>query len=177
MPDRLAFRPSTNPGVDNRVRLEKNERGEFLASIPWAEKRIHALAIYCSDGRWGQILDEFCYDGLGLPRYDRFAVPGGPAWLTVRHISLLTPNSAAREQLKFLVEAHELERIILINHQGCAYYASMLKGASLEELLVAQQKDLAEGARTLRGWFSGIHVEGFMALREEEKAFFRPVEL
>jgi hypothetical protein len=176
MPDRLAFRPPTQPGVDNRVRLERNDRGEYLASIPWAEKRIRALAIYCSDGRWGQILDEFCYDGLGLPRYDRFAVPGGPAWLTVRHISLLVPNSAAKDQLKFLVEAHELERIVLVNHQGCAYYHEILK-SSPEDLLAAQEQDLRDGAKTLREWFSGIKVDAYMALRDEEKAFFRPVEV
>ena len=177
MPDRLAFRPPTQPGAENAPRLQRNERGECVSSIPWAEKRIRALAIYCSDGRWGEILDEFCHEGLGLPRYDRFAVPGGPAWLTVRHISLLIPNSAAKEQLRFLVDAHELERIVLINHQGCAYYAGMLKSATPEELLAAQQLDLREGARTLRGWFGGIKVDAYMALREEEKAFFRPVEV
>ena len=41
--------------------------------------RIHAASIYCSDGRFGEQMDEFLHQGLGLPRYDRLAVPGGPA--------------------------------------------------------------------------------------------------
>ncbi|HEU4752026.1 MAG TPA: hypothetical protein VFU47_02880, partial [Armatimonadota bacterium] len=68
----------------------------FTSRETWNPERIGALAIYCSDGRWGEAFDEFCHRGLGLPRYDRFAVPGGPVWLTVRHITLLAPHSAAR---------------------------------------------------------------------------------
>src|SRR3954468_14533464 len=54
----------------------------FRTSEPWNEQRIRALAMYCSDGRWGDAFDEFCHRSLMIPRYDRFAVPGGPAWLT-----------------------------------------------------------------------------------------------
>src|SRR6516225_7323020 len=47
----------------------------------WHPERIGALALYCSDGRWGEAFDEFCHHHLMIPRYDRWAVPGGPAWL------------------------------------------------------------------------------------------------
>ncbi|MBM3460318.1 MAG: hypothetical protein FJX77_17500, partial [Armatimonadetes bacterium] len=85
------------------------QRERFVSSHPWQPDRIRALAIYCSDGRWGEAFDEFCHQHLGIPLYDRFAAPGGPLWLTIRHVNLLTPYCAAREQLKFLVEAHELQ--------------------------------------------------------------------
>src|SRR5207244_457736 len=47
----------------------------------WHPARIGAMALYCSDGRWGEAFDEFCHRHLQIPRYDRLAVPGGPAWI------------------------------------------------------------------------------------------------
>src|SRR4051794_31358533 len=138
----------------------------FTSSQRWEPERIHAMAIYCSDGRWGEAFDDFCHNALRMPRYDRFAVPGGPVWLTVRHISLLTPHTAAREQLRFLVEAHGLERIVLIAHYGCAYYADILRRGP-DECVPDQQNDLRAAASTLRGWFPGMRVEGYLAMRDE----------
>jgi hypothetical protein len=149
---------------------------EFPSRQTWIEARIHALAIYCSDGRWGEAFDDFCHELLQIPRYDRFAVPGGPAWLTIRHVNLLTPYSAAREQLQFLVKAHELERIVLITHYGCAYYAD-ITGCDPEGALTAQEEDLHTAARTLRAWFAGISVDAYVAMRERERIWFRQVQV
>ncbi len=134
------------------------------------------MAIYCSDGRWGEAFDEFCHEGLHLPRYDRFAVPGGPAWLTMRHTSLLTPYSAARDQLSFLVEAHELEKIVLVTHYGCAFYAQIL-GGDPDACMPAQEEDLRTAANTLRGWFPGMEVDGYLALRDQHEISFQPVSV
>jgi hypothetical protein len=150
------------------------ERAIFTSSQRWNPERIRALAVYCSDGRWGEAFDEFCHQGLGLPRYDRFGVPGGPAWLTLRHISLLTPYSAARDQLQFLVQAHELERIVLITHFGCAFYAEIV-GKDPDGCLQAQEEDLRVAAGTVRAWFAGIQVEAYVAMRVGEQLTFHPV--
>jgi hypothetical protein len=32
----------------------------------WHAERIGALAVYCSDGRWGEAFDEFCHRHLQL---------------------------------------------------------------------------------------------------------------
>src|SRR5216110_1494616 len=53
----------------------------FTSTEAWHAQRIGALAMYCSDGRWGEAFDEFCHKHLRIPRYDRWAVPGGPAWI------------------------------------------------------------------------------------------------
>ena len=50
----------------------------YRALERWHPGRINALAVYCSDGRWGAAFDEFCHRHLRIPRYDRWAVPGGP---------------------------------------------------------------------------------------------------
>ena len=48
----------------------------YHAMERWHPERIGALALYCSDGRWGEAFDEFCHRRLFIPRYDRWAVPG-----------------------------------------------------------------------------------------------------
>src|SRR3954454_2944951 len=85
----------------------------YHAAERWHPERIGALALYCSDGRWGEAFDEFCHRHLQIPRYDRWAVPGGPAWIAMppQDPALLR---STRLQLDFLVRAHELERVVLI---------------------------------------------------------------
>ena len=77
----------------------------FAASETRFQSGFMRWRFYCSDGRWGEAFDEFCHAGLGLPRYDRFAVPGGPAWeSTMRDVSLrpktrpasMSPSSRGR---------------------------------------------------------------------------------
>src|SRR3954452_411697 len=119
----------------------------YHATERWHPERIGALALYCSDGRWGEAFDEFCHRHLQIPRYDRWAMPGGPAWLAS------SPNEplvqAARGQLDFLVKAHELERMVLITHFGCAWYGDKLKQPA-ESCLEAQFDDVRRASATLR---------------------------
>ena len=150
--------------------------GSFQSTQVWNSERIGALAIYCSDGRWGEAFDEFCHVGLHIPRYDRFAIPGGPLCLVVRDVSLLTPYAAAREQLQFLVKVHDLERIVLIGHYGCAYYARLLQREP-EACLPDQEEDLRKAAKTLHGWFPRLTFDAYMAMRTDEKVWFRPVQI
>src|SRR5687767_7080599 len=147
----------------------------FTSTEPWHAERIGALALYCSDGRWGKAFDEFCHQHLQIPRYDRWAVPGGPAWLA-------TPASgggfvqAARTQIDFLVNVHELERIVLITHYGCAEYGQRLERPPLE-CVPAQLDDLNTAAEVLRAWYPGIGVEGYLAMRRGRALSFHELSL
>jgi hypothetical protein len=135
----------------------------FTSMERWHEDRIGALALYCSDGRWGEAFDEFCHKHLMIPRYDRWAVPGGPAWLADPDDSR-DSYQAAREQLDFLVRAHELERIVLITHYGCAYYGHRLQ-RNPRECLPAQTEDVRKAIATLRRWYPDMDLEGYLAMR------------
>lgn len=141
----------------------------FVSTEPWREQRIGAAAVYCSDGRWGDAVDELCHRCLGIPAYDRFAVPGGPGWLNERAPGLGSLAWTARDQLEFLVSAHKLERIVLITHWGCAFYAHRLAGAgelpAPERTVDAQMADVRNARGTLRRWFGPIRVEGYLAMR------------
>jgi hypothetical protein len=139
----------------------------------WNPDRIGALALYCSDGRWGEAFDDFCHRKLLIPRYDRWAVPGGPAWLAARASDDFA--QAAREQLDFLVRVHELERIILITHYGCAYYGEALHQGP-EECLPEQMDDVRSAVEALRDWFPDVTAEGYLAMRSGNCLSFHRVE-
>src|SRR5687768_821032 len=135
----------------------------FDSRTPYEPERIHAAAIYCSDGRLGEHFDDFLANGLRLPRTDRVALPGGPAALA-DHPETKLAHDAVADELGFLVEVHGLERVILIQHQNCAFYTSRL-GLSGFEVEVAQRKDLAAAAEFVRKTMQVASVETYFARR------------
>jgi hypothetical protein len=120
----------------------------FVSTVPYESSRIHAAAIYCSDGRMGAHFDDFLHHGLKLPRYDRVALPGGPGRLSPSMPKRLHERGIL-DGLTFLVEAHGLTRIVLISHTGCAFYARTL---ALEAGCVdtVQRADLVRAADCIR---------------------------
>src|SRR5947209_995720 len=120
----------------------------FTSPIAFEHARIGAAAVYCSDGRYGEQMDDFLHNSLKLPRYDRVAIPGGAAALA-GHMPAMRERSALERQLRFLIEAHELTRVVLIAHQDCGFYKHnvhpyKLRQTSLEEFQFA---DLAKAAQ------------------------------
>lgn len=144
----------------------------YTSQEPFDAERIRAAAVYCSDGRYGDQMDEFLHRALNLPRYDRLAIPGGAACLA-SHIAALREAGALEKQLHFLIEAHELSRVVLIAHQDCAFYNNVrLRNATLEE---QQFKDLAIAAERILNFSAGVKVEAYFARKQEGFVRFEPV--
>ena len=138
------------------------EDTSFVSSVPFEAERIGAAAVYCADGRYGDQMDEFLHLGLGFPRYDRLAVPGGAACLA-DHIQAMRERSALERQLRFLVEVHELSQVVLIAHQDCAFYNTIRwRAASLEQ---QQFTDLVRAAERIREYAPEINIAGYFARR------------
>ncbi len=125
------------------------------------EARIHAAAIYCSDGRWGNQLDEFLQQGLHLPRYDRLACPGGPVALAGR-LNAYWESRGVEEQLAFLARVHDLRQVVLIAHQGCAYYGVRL-GILPSRIEEEQRADLEKAASAVRRIDPRLEVQCYLA--------------
>ncbi|MEX2218260.1 MAG: carbonic anhydrase [Phycisphaerales bacterium] len=144
----------------------------FRSSIAYNPERIGAAAIYCSDGRYNEQFDEFLHAHLGLPRYDRVVVPGGAACLA-GDVSAWRDEEAVAEQLRFLIESHALERVVLIAHRGCGFYLKRLHVRE-EALRARQAEDLAKAAERIRG-LGRVRVEAYIAAVEGGRVEFEGV--
>jgi hypothetical protein len=143
----------------------------FTSTERWNPERIGAVAIYCSDGRYGESFDEFCHKHLQIPRYDRLAVAGGPACFAPGDEKAKRLCDAVLEQLTFLVKAHELKRIVLITHYGCGVYAERLQRPP-DDCLPIQMADLRAVAETLRRRFESVKIETYLAMRRGSAVSF-----
>jgi hypothetical protein len=90
-------------------------------------------------------------------------VPGGAAWIVA---AAADPEShqAAWEQLDFLVRTHDLSRLVLMTHYGCAYYGERLHQEP-DECLPVQLDDLCTAAAALRERFPAMTIETYLAMR------------
>lgn len=147
----------------------------FRSTVPFESERIRAAAIYCSDGRYGEQFDEFLHHSLRLPRYDRVAIPGGAACLA-GHFPAYREEAAAVEQIRFLVESHELERVVLIAHESCGYYVKLLRQPEAG-LRARQEADLVSAAARLGSQHPRLVVSAFVAVRDAGLVRFDPVSL
>jgi hypothetical protein len=148
---------------------------EYESRLPYESKRIRAAAVYCSDGRIGEHFDDFLQNGLSLPRYDRVALPGGPACLA-GHAQAHLEEQGVVDELKFLVDVHGLTRLVLIAHQGCAFYGSRLE-LSEPRLELVQRADLVRAAAYVHRVTGIQRIEAFFARLAEGRVRFESVEV
>lgn len=133
----------------------------YQSKVSYNEDRIHAAAMYCSDGRIGAHFDDFIQNGLTLPRYDRLCLPGGPACLA-GHPQANLEEQGVVDELKFLYEVHGLTRIVLIAHQGCAFYKNTLN-LTEPRLELVQKADLVRAAAYVHRVTGLDQIEGYFA--------------
>jgi hypothetical protein len=145
---------------------KKTPESCFESSVKYDGDRIQAAAVYCSDGRLGEQFDEFMHTALGLPRYDRLAVPGGAACLA-RHFQIFREEDGVSEQLRFLVKVHCLERVVLIAHEDCAFYTQRLKISQLK-LESQQREDIQKAFERVRSMGPDLLIEAFFARKKRD---------
>lgn len=145
----------------------------YESPTPYEQSRIHAAAIYCSDGRVGEQIDEFLHQGLGLPRYDRLAIPGGPACLS-GNLATFLEGRALEDALRFLIRVHDLRQVVLIAHDSCAYYRDRL-GVAESLVTTEQRQDLEKAARAVRRLNDALGVKGFLAHTTGARIRFEPL--
>jgi Putative carbonic anhydrase len=133
----------------------------FKSTIQYNAERIHAAAVYCSDGRFGEQCDELMHVALGLPRYDRLAVPGGAACLA-GHFATYREEEGVGEQLRFLVRTHGLERVVLIAHEHCGFYTGRLQISPLQ-LESQQREDIRKAVWRVRAIGRDLMIDAFLA--------------
>jgi hypothetical protein len=156
--------------------MDAKKQRLFESSVPFDPNRIRAAAVYCSDGRFGDQCDELMHTALELPRYDRLAVPGGAACLA-GHFLTYREEEGVVEQLRFLVQVHGLERVVLIAHDECAFYTQRLKISPLQ-LESQQREDMKKSITRVHSLGPNIHVDAYIARKTPQGTVrFQLVEL
>jgi hypothetical protein len=152
----------------------ESDRSVYESPLAFNVERVGAAAMYCSDGRYGEQFDDLLHNVLQLPRYDRMALPGGPACLAGRFGSFFEEQGTA-QQVEFLIRSHELRRVVLIAHQDCGHYLQRLR-ISPDQVEPRQHEDLAAAARRIRSFGCDVQVEAFFARKVGNRVCFEPVE-
>ena len=147
----------------------------YESKIPYEATRIRAAAVYCSDGRIGEHFDDFLQNGLKLPRYDRVALPGGPACLAA-HPQAHLEEQGVVDELQFLVQVHGLKRIVLIAHSGCAFYTNRLELAE-PRLELVQRADLVRAAAFVHRVTSLDDIRAYFARNTDGTIRFEQVQV
>ena len=144
----------------------------YVSRTPYRAERIYAAAMYCSDGRIGDQVDEFLHHGMGFPRYDRLVCPGGPVALSGRLLALWDARGV-EEQVRFLVKVHDLKTVVLVAHEGCAYYAHRL-GLPAERVESEQRADLHQASVAISRLAPGVTVMRYLARIAAGSLAFEP---
>lgn len=127
---------------------ERQERPLEPASVAklykaHGEAKPRAIAIYCVDPRFQEATEQFLSEELDLPKgaYVPFALGGGVASLTE---PLRLPKDAkyVRDLISFYADHFPtVSRIILVNHEDCGKYATLVAAVPLLRKLAGHVSD------------------------------------
>lgn len=135
----------------------------------WSPDRPHTLVIACSDGRLQEQTDAFLTHQLRLAGFDRFYVPGGGGALASSGRDFTRADQLRRE-CAYLIQLHEISRVILLfhgpsatgpAHAVCADYKRKLPWASLEMLREQQTRDAVDLIQRRDQWAHQAEVEAY----------------
>lgn len=133
----------------------------------WAPIRPHTMVVACSDGRLQQATDEFLHSELGLGDFDRLYVPGGGGALSASDRDVLRAKQL-RAECRYLVELHEVQRILLLFHgpapggpaeSACADYRRKMPEAAPEVLREQQARDALDLLQLKNEWAAAANIE------------------
>jgi hypothetical protein len=145
----------------------------MLAKTPFDASHPPALAMYCSDGRFTEAIEELLH-GLGHARLDTITIPGGPALLDLTSSSV-DGVDVMREAASFLIRGHEIRHVVLVSHQGCGYYRARFPYESPDAMRRRQLDDLRQAARWVRTNHDNLVVASYFATPEETRLRFDEV--
>jgi hypothetical protein len=146
----------------------------FIAKMPYEAAHPHVLAVYCSDGRFTEPVEELAQH-LGHERIDTLTLPGGPGLLNRWSADYMESDMVTRAA-NFLIQGHHIQEVLLLAHAGCGYYQQR-HGALGPEFIAEQQlKDLEAAAEELRKAHPGIVVHKYFVRPLGTKIIFESLD-
>jgi hypothetical protein len=138
----------------------------FDASYP------HALAIYCSDGRFTEPVEALLRK-LGHERLDTLTIPGGPGLFDMWTAGF-AQSIVVRDAATFLIEAHAIRHVVLVQHEGCGFYKRRYPDTPPEEIVERQVLDMGHAGKAIREVSPSVEVARFFASVVDGRVAFRP---
>jgi carbonic anhydrase len=134
-------------------------------NFPFDPSYPQALALYCSDGRFTQAIEELLRE-IGHQRLDTMTLPGGPALLCTQGANLSDVDTVSRAA-HFLIDAHAITDVVLVAHQGCGYYRHRYTRISAPHIVKLQVEHLAVASKVLRRRHPELTVRRYFAWAAE----------
>ncbi len=147
----------------------------FQSPTPFDASHPTALAIYCSDGRFTQPVEDLLHS-LGHGRLDTVTLPGGPGLLNHLSASYADADAMTRSAA-FLIRAHGITEVVLLAHLGCGYYKHKRPMDSPEQIEVRQHDDLRHAAKAIKKVNDALVVRLYYARSHDGHVKFEPVVL
>jgi hypothetical protein len=147
------------------------DKANYVSRAVWNAERPRALVICCSDGRLQESTDEFLENHLGIVDYDRLYAPGGPGALSNVACEFIRA-SQYRNELQFLLRAHDFNQIIMIfhgagadgpAHSACAHYLRLHPSYSTDQFNKRHVADMADVDRYIRDIAPTMRISVFRA--------------
>jgi hypothetical protein len=139
----------------------------YVSAVPFDAAHPRALAVYCSDGRFTQPVEDLLRH-LGHDRLDTLTLPGGPGLLNFWAGSLLEADQLERAA-RFLIRGHGIDHAVLLAHAGCGYYRQRFPGRPAAEVKASQLEDLRVAGRSVRAARPGLQVALYYASPEADR--------
>jgi hypothetical protein len=133
----------------------------MISRTPYEAAHPTALAMYCSDGRFTNAVEELL-QSLGYERLDTLTIPGGPA-----HLAPATATASETQLIgdaaSFLITAHHVSHVVLLAHGGCGHYRQRFFGLEGATMRQKQEEDLKAARQTLITAHPKLEVKTFFA--------------
>ena len=155
-----------------------SERGPMIAFAPkrpFDASHPDALAVYCSDGRFTDAVEDLLHH-LGHARLDTLTLPGGAGLIEYTSAGLGAVETV-RGSLSFLIQGHGTKHVVLIAHESCGYYKQRFPYESKEAMLRRQLLDLRAAERWIRASHAKVDVTQYYARTAEGGFVFEPQPL
>ena len=130
-----------------------------------------AIALTCIDFRFRTAIQKFFEDELNLHSIDHMAMGGG----TKKVVEEGPIREWVFANFDIAFNKHNVNRVILINHQDCGAYGGSAAFAGLEDEIAKQEIQLRHGVSVVRSKYPDKEIEAYLALIDNDNISFKKV--
>jgi len=141
-------------------------------NYPIQNRQSDALIIHCVDHRFQDAFDKFIAEELKISIYNPIVIAGGALALSSDHFAKF---GYIWDQIGFFIGDRGINRVILINHEDCAWYGFEHPDFKPDELKDLGKTDLTDAAANIRDKFPEVEVICFWAELSGESIRFHKI--